>query len=382
MSGNRTVTVASNALTVGGAIADGGSGYGLTKAGAGTLILTGAETYAGATTVSGGTLQIGAGGGTGSIDGTSTVTDNAVLAFSRSDTVTFSKVIGGSGNVTFLGPGTLILTPRTPTAAAQRSAAAPCKSATRPRWIGRHRRWLSPTAFSTWKATASASAQLPAPDHRQPVRVRHVDVDRRQRRRQQHLLGNRKEHNGLHRPDEGGHGHFVLGGSNTYSGGTTLSAGQLNLNNASALGSGPFTICSGTIGNTSGRAITLSANNAQKLERRLHLRRANNLNLGSGLVTMSGNRTVTVASNTLTVGGTIADSGSGYSLTKAGAGTLVLGRLGHLQRRHHGRRRPAGVRQHRGDSHRRRQYHHPERRRGARCRRLPDRDGLAWQQRH
>ena len=53
-----------------------------------------------------------------------------------------------------------------------------------------------------------------------------------------------------------GGGTQVLAGSNTYTGGTILSAGQLDLNNASALGSGTFTISGGTIGNTSGAAIT------------------------------------------------------------------------------------------------------------------------------
>ena len=46
MSSSRTVTVASNNLTVGGVIS--GSGYSLTKAGTGTLILGGANTYGGA----------------------------------------------------------------------------------------------------------------------------------------------------------------------------------------------------------------------------------------------------------------------------------------------------------------------------------------------
>ncbi len=121
---------------------------------------------------------------------------------------------------------------------------------------------------------------------------------------------------------ENGTGVLVLSGSNTYTGGTTLTAGRLNINNASALGTGTFTISGGTIGNTGGAAITLSTNNAQTWGGDFTFAGTNDLNLGAGAVTMSSSRTVTVASNNLTVGGVI--SGSGYSLTKAGTGTLVL----------------------------------------------------------
>jgi len=60
LNNNRNVTVenAATTLTVGGVISDGGSSYGLTKAGDGTLELTGDNTYTGATTVNAGTLSI------------------------------------------------------------------------------------------------------------------------------------------------------------------------------------------------------------------------------------------------------------------------------------------------------------------------------------
>ena len=120
-----------------------------------------------------------------------------------------------------------------------------------------------------------------------------------------------------------GAGVLTLGGSNTYSLGTTLSAGQLNINNASALGTGPFTISGGTIDNTSGGSITLSTGNAQSWNGNfIYAGSTNSLNLGTGAVTLGGNRQVTVAANTLTVGGPIS---GGYSLTKAGNGTLTLG---------------------------------------------------------
>ncbi len=67
-----------------GAIGDGGDNFGLTKIGAGTVMLTAVNTYTGGTTASAvGPLQIGANNGTtGNFIGN--VTDNANFAFSRS----------------------------------------------------------------------------------------------------------------------------------------------------------------------------------------------------------------------------------------------------------------------------------------------------------
>jgi autotransporter-associated beta strand protein/T5SS/PEP-CTERM-associated repeat protein len=80
----------------------------LSKAGPGTLILTGSNTYTGGTTITGGTLQLGNGGASGSIVGN--VTDNGIFAINRSDTFAFGGVISGSGAFAQIGPGTTILT--------------------------------------------------------------------------------------------------------------------------------------------------------------------------------------------------------------------------------------------------------------------------------
>jgi autotransporter-associated beta strand protein len=72
------------------------------------LTLTGTNTYTGGTTISAGTLQLGNGGTTGSITGN--VIDNGVLAFNRSDSVTFDGVISGQGTLVKQGGGTLTLT--------------------------------------------------------------------------------------------------------------------------------------------------------------------------------------------------------------------------------------------------------------------------------
>ena len=95
----------SDAVTFGGLISGTGS---LTQLGGGTLTLTGANTYTGGTTISAGTLQLGNGGTSGSIVGN--VADNGVLAFDRSDSVTFGGVISGTGSVLQEGAGATILT--------------------------------------------------------------------------------------------------------------------------------------------------------------------------------------------------------------------------------------------------------------------------------
>ena len=79
---------------------------GLTKSGAGTLVLAANNTYAGTTTVSSGTLQIGS-GTAGSVAGA--IVNDASLVFDRSNDLTQSGVISGSGSLTKRGAGTLTL---------------------------------------------------------------------------------------------------------------------------------------------------------------------------------------------------------------------------------------------------------------------------------
>jgi fibronectin-binding autotransporter adhesin len=95
----------SNDLTAGNAISGMGT---LTKAGAGTLVLTANNSYTGGTTITAGTLQIGAGGATGGITGN--VLNNGALVANRSGTLTLGGVISGGGSFTQLGSGTTILT--------------------------------------------------------------------------------------------------------------------------------------------------------------------------------------------------------------------------------------------------------------------------------
>ena len=137
-------------------------------------------------------------------------------------------------------------------------------------------------------------------------------------------------------------GTLSLGGNNSFDGGLTVGvpgAGSptLNLNTATALGSGPFTVNGGGTGgvilnNNSAGALTWTNNNSQFWNTNFTFTGTQSLNMGTGAVSLGSvagaTRTVTVNGNILTVGGVISNGTNAttptINLAKAGAGTMVL----------------------------------------------------------
>jgi len=97
-AGMRIVTN-NNTVTISGVISNGG----LAKAGSGTMILSGANTYALGTLVSAGVLQ----GTTASLQGN--VTNNSAVVFNQAGNGTYAGVLSGSGALTNAGAGTVTL---------------------------------------------------------------------------------------------------------------------------------------------------------------------------------------------------------------------------------------------------------------------------------
>ncbi len=95
---------ASQNLTINAVIADNGSTSSLSKTGTGTLVLNGANTFAGGTTLGAGTLVIGNDGALGS--GPFTIAGGAVAA--TGTIVTFNPVVA-NGDFSITGTGTLTL---------------------------------------------------------------------------------------------------------------------------------------------------------------------------------------------------------------------------------------------------------------------------------
>jgi fibronectin-binding autotransporter adhesin len=102
-------------LLISGVIANGVGPGSVIKSGAGTLVLTGANSYTGPTTINEGVLMLGNGGTVGSLATVGAITNHATLVFNRSNALTqgtdFSAgAICGSGGLVQAGGGTTTLT--------------------------------------------------------------------------------------------------------------------------------------------------------------------------------------------------------------------------------------------------------------------------------
>ena len=249
LNGTGRVTLGNENLSLGegnqssnfsGVISDTGSGS-LTKVGTGEVTLSGTNTYAGGTTVSAGTLQVGSTNALGASTGSLTVNGGTL------DLDGFSITVG-----TFSGTGGMITS--------------------------------STNGAVTLTTGGSGTATY---------------------------AGTIQDGSGTVSFTEAGSGTLELTGDNTYSGGTTVTSGTLQVGNTDALGAttGSLTVNGGTL-DLNGTDITVGT-----------------LSGTGGTITSSvaGAVSLTVGSSgTATYAGTIQDGSGTVSLTEDGSGTLEL----------------------------------------------------------
>ena len=251
----------SDTLTIGGVIQGGGA---VQQLGTGTTVLTGASTYTGGTAISQGTLQLGNGGTTGSIVGN--VVNNATLSFNRNNSYSFGGTISGTGAIRQMGTGTTILTGANSYQGGTRIDAGTLQVSSDAN-LGAAGGGLtfnggtlnSTASFTSGRATNLAGAGTFSTNASTTLTLTGAA-------------------SGVGALTKVGAGTLVLAADNAYAGGTTISAGTLQIGNGGATGS--------IAGNV--------------------------LNNGALVFNRSG---------TLTMGGTIIGGGS---VTQSGLGTTVL----------------------------------------------------------
>jgi outer membrane autotransporter barrel domain len=295
LSGHVAVDVAAGTSdSIGGSIDDGHQAGALTKTGAGTLVLSGVNGYTGETTISAGVLQLGNGGTTGSLAGN--IVDDATLALNRSDDLTLTNDISGAGALIQRGSGTVTL-------AGNNSYAG--GTVVQSGGLG----VTSAASLGSGNVSLADGARLALIGNgidlgNQVVIAGNaaVAVDTGTSSSLGGAIDDGSQAGALTKT---GGGTLVLHGASGYSGGTTISAGVLQLGNGGTSGS--------VVGNIIDNA-TLALDHSDDLTF------GNDIG-GSGAVVQRGSGTVTLTGNNSYAGGTVVQSGGLGVTSSASLGT-------------------------------------------------------------
>jgi fibronectin-binding autotransporter adhesin len=292
--GPATLTTGGNnsSTTFSGVIFDAPGAMSLTKAGTGTMILSGDNSYTGGTTISAGTLQLGDGGTSGSIVGN--VANNGIFAVNRSDVFTFGGLISGTGAFQQNGTGTTIFTANNTYGGATTVSAGTLQAG------------AANTFAPSSAVTVASGATLNLANFNQKVgsltgagsvTLGSATLTTGNDNTSTTFSGTISGSGGLSKI---GAGVLTLSGVNIYSGGTTLAGGTLSLANNQALGTGALT--------TTGSVVDY----------------ANGVTIANAIVINSNTTQLQVTIGTATQAGVISELNSPRPLEKIGAGALIL----------------------------------------------------------
>ncbi len=273
-NGGTTGSIASNLGAVNGSLVFNRSDAGLViptsfifgsgtviQAGTGLTTLTGTNAYTGLTTISSGTLQLGNGGTTGAIT-LSNIADSSALVFNRSNSSTFSGTISGTGRVIQAGTGVTILT-----GANTYSGTTTISSGTLQLGSG--------GALGTISNSDVTDNGVLVFDHSNSI-VYAGKIS------------------GTGSLTQGGTGRVILNDTNTYTGGTTISSGTLQIGNGGTGGS--------LVGNvTNNGVLAFNHSNANTFSGAVS---------GTGSVLQSGVGATTFTGSNSYTGGTTISAGS------------------------------------------------------------------------
>jgi autotransporter-associated beta strand protein len=331
-AGNITMAIAGSALTIGndntstnfsGVISGVGT---LTKVGTGTETLSGVNTYTGATTINGGTLSIGAddnlgtapgavtandlnfGGGTLQTTGTFTLSSNRGVTLNAGGgtfdttsgtTLTYGGIVAGTGALTKTDTGTLVLsgantyTGATTINGGTLSIGADDNLGTAPGAVtANDLNFGGGTLHTSGTFTLSSNRGI-------TLNAGGGTIDT--------ASGTTLTYGGIVAGagalTKTSAGTLTLSSANSYTGGTTINAGTVNIGNNTSLGTNTVSFT----GNSTLQAGATLSNVA------------NALSISSGVTA-----TVDTQANNLTFSGNLSSADSTGMLTKIGAGTLTL----------------------------------------------------------